>query len=61
MGWQWRRRWRKRCKPRAESNPSVATVSNVRGLPVQPTYGPNSTVYVNVVLDCADRECIGRS
>jgi len=30
MGWQCHRRWRKRCGPRVESSPSVATVSNVR-------------------------------
>ncbi|MGH7706744.1 MAG: transposase, partial [Vulcanimicrobiaceae bacterium] len=60
-GWQCHRRLKKRCSPRVESSPSVTTVSDVR-------WATDSTllwtrldglVYVNAILDCADRECIG--
>lgn len=63
MGWQCHRRWRKRCGPRVESSPSVATVSNVRWA-TDATYvwtENDGLIYVNAVLDCADRECIGRN
>jgi putative transposase len=60
-GWQCHRRLKKRCSPRVESSPSVATVSNVRWA-TDATYvwtRFDGLVYVNAVLDCADRECIG--
>ena len=61
--WQCHRRWRKRCSPRVESSPSIAAVSNVRWT-ADATYvwtEQDGLVYVNAVLDCADRECIGRN
>jgi putative transposase len=60
-GWQCHRRWRKRCGPRVESSPSVATVSDVRWAS-DATYvwtELDGLIYVNAVIDCADRECIG--
>jgi putative transposase len=60
-GWQCHRRLRKRCSPRVESSPSVALVSNVRWA-TDATYvwtRLDGLVYVNAVLDCADRQCIG--
>ena len=60
-GWQCHRRLKKRCSPRVESSPSVTTVSDVRWA-TDATYvwtRFDGLVYVNAVLDCADRECIG--
>lgn len=60
-GWQCHRRVKKRCSPRVESSPSVTTVSDVRWA-TDATYvwtRFDGLVYVNAVLDCADRECIG--
>lgn len=62
-GWQCHRRLRKRCSPRVDSSPSVTTASNVRWA-ADATYvwtEYDGLIYVNVVLDCADRECIGRN
>ncbi|PZR56394.1 MAG: transposase [Candidatus Meridianibacter frigidus] len=58
--WQCHRRLKKRCLPRVESSPSVALVSNVRWA-TDATYldALGWAVYVNAVLDCADRECMG--
>ncbi|MFN2450367.1 MAG: IS3 family transposase, partial [Candidatus Baltobacteraceae bacterium] len=59
--WQCHRRLKKRCSPRVESSPSVALVSNVRWA-TDATYvwtRLDGLVYVNAVLDCGDRECIG--
>jgi putative transposase len=60
-GWQCHRRLKKRCSPRVESSPSVALVSDVRWA-TDATYvwtRLDGLVYVNAVLDCADRQCIG--
>jgi putative transposase len=60
-GWQCHRRLKKRCSPRVESSPSVALVSNVRWA-ADATYvwtRLDGLIYVNAVLDCADRECVG--
>lgn len=60
-GWQCHRRLKKRCQPRVESSPSVTLVSNVRWA-ADATYvwmRLDGLIYVNAVLDCADRECIG--
>jgi putative transposase len=60
-GWQCHRRLKKRCSPRVESSPSVATVSDVRWA-TDATYvwtRFDGLTYVNAVLDCADRECSG--
>jgi putative transposase len=60
-GWQCRRRWRKRCGPRVESSPSIAAVSDVRWAS-DATYvwtELDGLIYVNAVIDCSDRECIG--
>ena len=60
-GWQCHRRLKKRCSPRVESSPSIARHSNVRWA-TDATYvwtQLEGLVYVNAVLDCADRECIG--
>ncbi|MGA8476008.1 MAG: IS3 family transposase [Candidatus Cybelea sp.] len=60
-GWQCHRRLKKRCSPRVESSPGVALVSNVRWA-TDATYiwtQLEGLVYVNAVLDCADRQCIG--
>ncbi len=60
-GWQCHRPLKKRCSPRVQSSPSVAVVSNARW----PTDATSvwtrfdGQVYVNAVLDCADRECNG--
>lgn len=61
MRWQCHRRWRKRCGPRVESSPSVATVSNLRWATdtIYVWTELDGLVYFNAVLDCADRECIG--
>lgn len=62
-GWQCHRRLKKRCSPRVESSPSVATVSNVRWAS-DATYiwtEYDGLIYANVVVDCADRECVGRN
>ena len=62
-GWQCHRRWRKRCGPRVEASASVASISNVRWTS-DATYvwtERDGLVFVNAVLDCADRECIGRN
>lgn len=59
-GWQCHRRLKKRFSPRVESSPSITLVSNVRW--ATDTYvwtRLDGLVYVNAVLDCADRECIG--
>lgn len=63
MRWQCHRRLKKRCKPRVESSPSVATTSNQRWA-ADATYvwtEYDGLVYANVVVDCADRECVGRN
>ncbi len=60
-GWQCHRRLKRRCSPRVESSPSVAALSDVRWA-TDTTYvwtRFEGLVYVNAVLDCADRECIG--
>jgi putative transposase len=60
-GWQCHRRLKKRCLPRVESSPSVTTISDVRWA-TDATYvwtRFDGLIYVNAVLDCADRECIG--
>ena len=60
-GWQCHRRLKKRCSPRVESSPSIAPVSDVRWA-TDATYvwaRLDGLVYVNAVLDCADRQCIG--
>lgn len=59
--WQCHRRLKKRCSPRVDSSPSVALVSNVRWA-ADATYvwtRFDGLIYVNAVLDCADRECVG--
>ena len=60
-GWQCHRRLKKRCSPRVESSPSVATVSDVRWATDSTLFFTrlDGLVYVNAVIDCADRECIG--
>jgi transposase InsO family protein len=60
-GWQCHRRLRQRCAPRVDVSASVTTISNVRWA-TDSTYvwtKLDGLVYVNAVLDCADRECIG--
>lgn len=60
-GWQCHRRLKKRCSPRVESSASVTRVSNVRWA-TDATYiwtRFEGLIYLNAVLDCADRECIG--
>lgn len=60
-GWQCHRRLKHRCSPRVESKLSVERVSNVRWA-TDATYvwtRFDGLVYVNAILDCADRECIG--
>ena len=61
--WQCHRRLKKRCSPRVEASASVAVVSNVRWA-ADATYvwtEYDGLAYVNAVLDCADRECVGRN
>jgi putative transposase len=60
-GWQCHRRLKKRCSPRVESSPSVAEASDIRWA-ADATYvwtRFDGLVYVNAVVDCADRECVG--
>ncbi len=60
-GWQCHRWLKKRCSPRVQSSPSVAVASNARWVR-DATYvwtRFDGLVYVNAVMDCADRECIG--
>jgi putative transposase len=60
-GWQCHRRLKKRCSPRVERSTSVAKVSDVRWA-TDATYvwtRLEGLVYVNAVIDCADREGIG--
>jgi len=59
--WQCHRRLRKRCSPRVEASSSVTQFSNVRWA-TDATYvwsARDGLVYVNAVIDCADREVIG--
>lgn len=59
--WQCHRRLKKRCSPRVEASVSVTAVSDVRWA-TDATYvwtRFDGLVYVNAILDCADRECIG--
>jgi hypothetical protein len=59
-GWPCHRRLKKRCSPRVESSPRVTTVSDVRlGADATYVWTRFELVYVNAVLGCADRECIG--
>jgi putative transposase len=60
-GWQCHRRLKKRCSPRVESSISVVQVSNVRWA-TDATYiwtRFDGLIYLNAIIDCADRECIG--
>ena len=60
-GWQCHRRVKKRCSPRVEVSASVCRLSNVRWA-TDATYiwtRWDGLVYLNAVLDCGDRECIG--
>jgi transposase InsO family protein len=60
-GWQCHRRLRKRCKPRVEVATSVVESSNLRWA-TDTTYiwtRLDGLVYLNAVLDCGDRECVG--
>lgn len=59
--WQCHRRVKKRGNPRVEASESIAKCSNVRWA-TDATYvwtRLEGLVYVNAVLDCGDRECIG--
>jgi putative transposase len=59
--WQCHRRQRRRCGPRVETSISSSLVSNVRWA-TDATYvwtQLEGLVYVNAVIDCADREVIG--
>lgn len=60
-GWQCHRRLRKRCSPRVESSPSVTTVSDVRWATDATCFWTrfDGLVFVNAVIDCANRECTG--
>jgi putative transposase len=60
-GWQCHRRLRRRCGKRVEVSQSTSQVSNVRWA-ADTTYvwtQLDGLTYVNVVIDCADREVIG--
>jgi putative transposase len=60
-GWQCHRRLKKRCSPRVESSVSVVQFSNVRWA-TDATYiwtRFDGLIYLNAILDCADRSCIG--
>ena len=60
-GRQCHRRLKKRCSPRVESSVSVVAVSNVRWATAA-TYictRWDGLIYLNAILDCADREYIG--
>lgn len=63
MRWQCHRRLKKRCTPRVETSPSVAEVSNRRWAADATCVWTerDGLVYANVVVDCADRECVGRN
>lgn len=60
-GWQCHRRLKKRCSPRVQSSVSIVAISNVRWA-TDATYiwtRWDGLIYLNAILDCADRECIG--
>ncbi len=60
-GWQCHRRLHKRCKPRVEVSTSIVGTSNVRWA-TDTTYiwtRLEGLIYLNAVIDCGDRECIG--
>jgi len=59
-GWQCHRRLKRRCGPRVEVSTSVTSISDVRWA-TDATYirmRLDGMVYLNAVIDCADRECI---
>ena len=60
-GWKYHRQLKIRCSPRVESSTSIVAISNVRWA-TDPTYiltRWDGLIYLNAILDCADRECIG--